>query len=319
MAWDLSALTAWTEEKANREMFMTKSVLGSKTAQYMRVLTGIKGTTKIPLLSADYDIFQSGTSCGFNASGNVDINQVTITPKKVKVNLQFCMQDFDTYFTRQLSAPGQMYDGLGQLESMVLNEIKRNIQKTMELALWQGNAGGASATTSFNIFTGINTLIAQNLATIPASQKLSGALTTGNIIASLQAMRDALPVDQFDEVYEASKYILFLAPERHVIYERDYRSTFTALPYNSQFAKEQLDGSLIEMVGVGGLFGVNGSINTKALLIKRDALWLAVDVEGEENELLVYMDEDKENVRVKARFSVGVGIQDYAEIVTNNY
>ena len=319
MAWDLSALTAWTEEKANREMFMTKSVLGSKTAQYMRVLTGIKGTTKIPLLSADYDIFQSGTSCGFNASGNVDINQVTITPKKVKVNLQFCMQDFDTYFTRQLSAPGQMYDGLGQLESMVLNEIKRNIQKTMELALWQGNAGGASATTSFNIFTGINTLIAQNLATIPASQKLSGALTTGNIIASLQAMRDALPVDQFDEVYEASKYILFLAPERHVIYERDYRSTFTALPYNSQFAKEQLDGSLIEMGGVGGLFGVNGSINTKALLIKRDALWLAVDVEGEENELLVYMDEDKENVRVKARFSVGVGIQDYAEIVTNNY
>ena len=66
MALDLAGLSNYTSEHA--EEFFAKAVLKSKTSAQMNILTGFKpGTHKLPDFSHDYDLFQDGSSCGFNA------------------------------------------------------------------------------------------------------------------------------------------------------------------------------------------------------------------------------------------------------------
>jgi len=316
MAFDLSALSAWTDERADE--FFSKSVLAAKTPSLMRVLTGLKGATAIPNLEGDSDIFRSGSSCGFTAVGDVAIDQRTINPQSVKVNIELCLRDLEAFFTRQLLPAGQMYEGLGPVEAAILEEVRKRIQRTVEIAVWQSEIGGAGAT-SLTIFDGLIEIIQDEIAaaTIPAGQQLSGAVTTGNIIATVEAMRDALPVDQFDEVTEESKYIMLMSPQAKQTYERDYRSTFTALPYNMEFNKLFVDGTKIEIIGVPGLFAAAHS--DKILLVKRESLWLGVDIEGEQSDLMVYMDQDRENVRIKSRFMMGTQVNFPEELVVNNF
>mgnify|MGYP003335205050 CR=1 FL=1 len=76
MAFDVSALNNYTKE--NEALLVTSSVLGSKTAALIKgqgnVMVGVKSAETINIMDTDA-IFQSGSSCGFNASGTTTFTQ----------------------------------------------------------------------------------------------------------------------------------------------------------------------------------------------------------------------------------------------------
>jgi hypothetical protein len=226
------------------------------------------------------------------------------------------MRKLEAKFTTQIMPAGQEYEGLEPIAQGLLSQLSKGIAETVENSLWQGVSGGASAYTSLNLFDGINKIVddAVTATSIPASQVFTtGALNVSNIIGSVEALYDALPADAYDGIDEESDWVVLMSKPNRKLYERAYRDTYGANTANGSFEKRFVDGTQIELVGVGGLSG-----NDRLLLIRKSNLILAVDMDGEDQDLKVYMDQDDENVRVKARFAFGVAINFPSEVVVDN-
>ena len=311
MAFDLTALSAYTTEHA--EEFFAKSVMKSKTAGIMNVLAGFKpGTHKLPEFDHAYDLFQDGSSCGFNASGDLSIKQRSITVESLKINTEYCIRDLEAKFTRQILPAGQEYDGLAPVEAGLMSELDKKVAKMTELLLWNGNKSTApNAISSYDLVNGLLKVLSDETGNL-AYEGSTGALTTSNIINAVEALYDNLPVDAYSTIQDEA-WVVLMGDDKAKMYERAYRNTHGAVVYNQGFTKRFVDGTNIEIVGVPGL---NGS--DKLVLAKRDNLILAVDVDGEEMDFKVYMDQDEENVRVKARFAIGIQIHFPGEVATDN-
>lgn len=311
MAFDLSALSAYTTEHA--EEFFAKSVMKSKTAGIMNVLSGFKpGAHKLPEFDHAYDLFQDGSSCGFAASGDLAIKQRSITVESLKINTEYCLRDLEAKFTRQILPTGQEYDGLGPVEAGLMSELDKKVGKMTELLLWNGNKATAPNTiSSYDLVNGLLKVLADETGNL-AAENTTGALTTSNIIGAVEGLYDALPVDAYSTIQDEA-WVVLMGDDKAKMYERAYRNTHGAVVYNQGFEKRYVDGTNIEIVGVPGLNGTD-----KLVLAKRDNLILAVDVDGEEMDFRVYMDNDMENVRVKARFAMGVQIHFPGEVAIDN-
>lgn len=311
MALDLTALSAYTTEHA--EEFFAKSVMKSKTAGIMNVLAGFKpGTHKLPEFDHAYDLFQDGSSCGFNPSGDLSIKQRSITVESLKINTEYCMRDLEAKFTRQIMPAGQEYEGLEPIAAGLLSELDKKVAKMTELMLWNGNKATApNAISSYDLVNGLLKVLADETGNL-AYEGSTGALTTSNIIGAVEALYDNLPVDAYSTIQDEA-WVVLMGDDKAKMYERAYRDTHGAVVYNQGFEKRYVDGTNIEIVGVAGLNGTD-----KLVLAKRDNLILAVDVDGEEMDFKVYMDQDEENVRVKARFAMGVQIHFPGEVAIDN-
>lgn len=317
MGYVTSNLTTWVDEKADE--FFSRTLLTSRTASLMKVLTGLKGKTKLPNFDVVTDgLIQDGISCTNVAAGDLTFDQRQIDPKQLKTFMDFCNQDLETFFTSQILSPGSTYDGLTEKESQFIDYIAGVIRNSIEIMIWQGEFGVGAG--SLGLVDGLNAVIADEIVatTIPASRDLSGAQTTSNIIATFEAMIDALPINNFSEVDEegGSMYVLLTDLVSKRTYEKDYRSTFTAAPYNQQFTKTFVDGTNIEIIGAPGLEGLKRSV-----LIKRDNMWLGTDLADEATSLTVAngAGTEMDKVFVASRFKLGVQIQFPEEIVVNGY
>src|SRR5262249_26213508 len=105
MAFDVSAISAWTNEIGNKADFITKPILAAKTLQALHGIDKRKGisgfTEKIPTLETTTP-WQAGASCGFTTSGDTRITQISLTTAPIKIQEQICLQDLETYFTQSL-------------------------------------------------------------------------------------------------------------------------------------------------------------------------------------------------------------------------
>lgn len=316
MAFDVSALTAFVDE--NADIFLEKSVLGAKTPALANIITGLKGTAKIPNLAIDTDdLFQDGTGCVTTDQGNVVFDQRTITPKNFKVLMKFCVKDLEAFFTRKILTPGSSYDSLTTIESQIMDLIGREIMKKIELILWQGVEGGAAGDVSFNLMDGYEEIIADEIVagSIPAPQRTTVSEAVGTVVSAYEGMRRNLPIDQFEEAADGG-YLLLTDPVSKRNYEEAWRSTFTSAPYNMSFDKPMLDGTNIPIIGVGGLHGLG-----KSILVKQKSLWVGVDLEGEETNLVLERGtgNDRDNMYLHADFKMAAQLNFPSELVTNNF
>ena len=316
MAFDLTALSDYTTEHAGT--FFAKSVMKSKLAQLATVYTGFKpGTHKLPDVEHDYDLLQNGEACGFNASGDLNIEQRSIVVESLKINTEYCMRDLEKKFTRQIMPAGQDYEGLAPLEAELMGALDRAIAKMMELVLVKGNKATApNALGSLDHLNGLNKVIADEIAGggIPAAQALSsGALTEANIVGRVEALYDALPVDAYSTIQDERWYVL-MGDDKAKMYERGYRDNLGTVVYNQGFEKRFVDGTNIAIEGIPGLNGTDHLV-----LIKESDLVLAVDVEGEEMDLKIGMDQYEENIWIKGRFGAGFQIHFPSQVVVDNY
>lgn len=312
MALDLTALSAYTTEHA--EEFFGTSVLKADTPQLMNVMVGMKpGTHKIPNWDHDYDLFQSGTSCGFNASGDFTIDQRSITVTSLKINTEYCIRELEAKFTRQILPAGQEYEGLDPISQGILSRLSMSVSKAMELSLWQGESGGSSGQAYLNLFDGLDKIITNETGNL-AYEGATGPLSTSNIVGAVEELYENLPVDAFGGINGESDWVVLMGHDKAKMYARGYRDTYGANNNYTSFEKRFVDGTNIEIIGVAGLHGTD-----KLVLARKSNLILALDVEGEEQDFMVYMDQDQENVRIKARFALGVQINFPGEVAVDNY
>lgn len=315
MAFNTSALSVYTEESV-KEIF-SRSVLGAKISSRMNRMTGIKSSEAIPVMNMEGDLFQANTACGFNDGGkDLVIEQRILAVEPIKINEVFCIQDLEKFFTQKILPNGSTYTDV-PAEVKFIELVIEQITKTVELAVFRGEKGGSDALVSLNLFDGMNHIIDDAITAleIPTGQQHTLATTSGNINATLDAMFDSMPDDLADNVEQNGDWVFYVSPTTKRIYERDFRTTHGALPYNSEFNKDEYDTTGIKIVSCAGLTATPSRI----ILTRESNWWLGTDIDGEETSLTLKPGAGTESdfLYLVGKFKMGIQAKFLNELITN--
>ena len=312
MAFDVSTLAAYTEQ--NEALLVTSSVLGAKTASLIKsagnVMVGVKSAETINIMDTDA-VFQSGGSCGFNASGSTSFTQRTVTVGKIKVNEALCPKDLEAKYLQKALPTGSMYDSIPFEQEFSEKKAKR-IAAQLETALWQGDT--TSANVNLNKFDGLVKLIGAASGVVAANDStyISGA--------PLSSITDANVISIFDGVYKAIPAQVVAADDMTIFCGQDVFRTYTvALKNANQFhysidvkadSEFILPGTSIKVIAVQGLNGTN-----KVYAMRLSNLFLGTDLLNEEEKFEIFYAKEADQVRFVSEFKMGVNIAFPDEIV----
>lgn len=302
MAFDVSALSNYTKE--NEKLLVTSSILGNKTANLIKeaggVLVGIKSSEKVGRMDTDA-IFQSGSSCGFNASGSTTFSQRTITVGSIKVNEALCPKDLESKYLQKALPSGSRYDSIVFAQEYADRKSKR-IAAQLETALWQGDTTSGNA--NLSRFDGLIKLIGAsgvetNNNTYFGSTATS--ITTANVVAVFDAVYKGMPA----EVVAADDMTIFCGQDVFRTYTIALKNAnmyhYTAdVKADSEFV---LPGTMIKVVAVQGLNGTN-----KIYAIRLSNLFLGTDLLDEQEKFEIFYARESDQVRYVCEFKMGVNV-----------
>ena len=310
MAFDVSALNNYTKE--NEALLVTSSVLGSKTASLIKsqgnVMVGVKSAETINIMDTDA-IFQSGSSCGFNASGSTTFTQRSVTVGKIKVNESLCPKDLEAKYLQKALPEGSRYDSIAFAADYTDKKAAR-IASQLETAIWQGATG--SANVNLNKFQGLVTLIGTSAVEANNATYYGGtatAITTANVVAIFDALYKAIPaqvVDKDDMTIWCGQdvfrtYTIALKNANMFNYSFDGKA-------DSEFV---LPGTPIKVVATPGLNGTN-----KIYAIRLSNMFLGTDLLNEEERFELFYAKEADQVRFVSEFKMGVNVAFLDEIAS---
>jgi hypothetical protein len=312
MAFNVSALADYTEQ--NEALLVTSSVLGAKTASLIKsagnVMVGVKSAETINIMDTDA-IFQSGASCGFNASGSTSFTQRTVTVGKIKVNESLCPKDLEAKYLQKALPTGSMYDSIPFEQEFSEKKAKR-IAAQLETALWQGDT--SSVNVNLNKFDGIIKLVGAASGVVDAN---TSTFISGAPLASITA---ANVVSIFDGVYKAIPATIVSYDDVVIFCGMDTFRTYTIALKNSNLFHYQVDvkadnefvlpGTTIRVVAVQGLNGTND-----VFAMRLSNMFLGTDLLNEEEKFEIFYAKEADQVRFVSEFKMGVNFAFPDEIV----
>ena len=310
MAFDVSALANYTKE--NEALLVTSSVLGSKTASLIKsqgnVMVGVKSAETINIMDTDA-IFQSGGTCGFNASGSTTFTQRTVTVGKIKVNESLCPKDLEAKYLQKALPEGSRYDSIAFAADYTDKKAAR-IAAQLETAIWQGSTG--SANVNLNKFQGLVTLIGSSAVEANNATYYGGtatAITTANVVAI------------FDALYKAIPATVVSKDDMTIWCGQDVFRTYTIALKNANMFNYAFDGKAdsefylpgtpIKVVATPGLNGI-----TKLYAIRLSNLFIGTDLLNEEERFELFYAKEADQVRFVAEFKMGVNVAFLDEIAS---
>jgi hypothetical protein len=250
----------------------------------MRLIPGVNDEYPLTELQLN-DVIQPGNVDTFSPTTNASQFKARIGKvRPVKVDLQFKPTQvqglWKTYLGEiQQRASKDAYDlpFEGFLMDRIIAKAKENIRlKAMFKGIY--NAAG---TTPASTMDGIIKLISAAKAdgSIPNSQiaTLGSAISASNAVDMFEKIVDIVPSQ-----YKQADLVCVADPLMIQYYFRDYRSSFGALPYNTVFKKNMIDGTTIELVPEPGLAGTDLVIITP----RYNMTWL-VDEEAKMDNIIV--------------------------------
>jgi hypothetical protein len=142
-SYNLSGLSPWIDENASD--MLIKSILGEVLPRYATIRPNIKGTQQVGFLTND--IYLQDGSCGFDASGQTNINQVTIATCNKKINQTVCAYDLYDYFLSQRLSNSNFQETV-PFEELLITDISNRIADKIEKQLWRNTT--ATGATEYN-------------------------------------------------------------------------------------------------------------------------------------------------------------------------
>lgn len=313
MAFSVGSLAAYTEQ--NEKQLVMSSVLGSKTASLIKdqgnVMLGVKNAETINIMDTDA-FFQSGASCGFNASGTTTFTQRTVTVGKIKVNEALCMKDLEGKYLQKALPAGSMYTEMIFAEDYS-NRKASKIAEQLEVALWKGDT--TSADGNLNKFDGIQKLVTAaggSVVDANTSTYITGgpiaSITVSNVIAVFDAIYTAIPA----KVVAKDDITIFCGMDIFRLYTVALKNA-NLFAYNLDIKADSeffLPGSTVKVVAVQGL---NGTNDLYAMRISN--LFIGTDLLNEEERFEIFYAKEADQIRYVSEFKMGVNFAFPDEIV----
>ncbi len=170
-----------------------------------QILDNVKTSANVYIPGKLSKVLRADTGCGFAAAGSVAMNDRTVTPKKVKLQVEMCEAEFDsTVFAEMRKAGVQRNDLTGTIlediiRTMVVNSMRDDIPKLT----WNGV--DADADSFYGILDGFFQVMLDSSASLAHIETMSthetaevldadGALTAlRSIYAGQGAVLESIP------------------------------------------------------------------------------------------------------------------------------
>jgi hypothetical protein len=164
--------------------YIAAALLSAKTLdnKYITILPNVKYKQVIQKIAVANIV--NDASCDFTTSGSVALTESIITPKELQVNLQLCKQEFvESWEALQLGYSA--FDTVpANFTDYLISYVGGVVAQATETSIWQG----VEATNGQ--FGGLFGRISGSAAIQSAA---SGAVTSANVLADLEALVAAIP------------------------------------------------------------------------------------------------------------------------------
>jgi hypothetical protein len=291
--------------QANSEAFYSRAYLNEETVDNYRTLPGIKYKTKISNIV--FGQVLQAENCAFVAS-NDDLASVEIDVCSLSAMAEICQFDLEQSFVSLQMAKGSNGDfTVASFMDYYWNEMALTIAENVEKLRWSGDTGSGDA--SLALCDGIKKSLVADVANV-IDIAAPVAITTGNVLAKLAEVYDAIPT-------------AVLANQENL---RFYVSSPVAAAYRSAVAASNTQANLtqaldftylgIKMVLCPGMLGLSTIVATL-----KDNLIYAFDAEGDGKALRAINLADtvaEPVIRTRANMKVGFTHVNGNEIVFYN-
>jgi hypothetical protein len=313
MAFNVTSLAAYT--KANERELLTKSLFSAKSISLATKMPGVKSAAQVNVMDTDA-VFQSGTSCGFLASGTTTFTNRSLTVAPIRVHESLCPKTLETTYL-QLVLPSGSNPKSIPFEQQFTDLKAGLIAQNLERAFWQGDTtSGDNALARFDGLVKIITAVSGSAIAANSSAFMSGApysatggITTSNVIAIIQGVFRAIPAALVDK----ADTMVFVGIDTFRTYQLALTNA-NLFHYNTDASSSNFEitipGTNIKVVGVNGLNGTN-----RIYAMRTSNMFFGCDVLGEESKFELFYAQEAMEVRYIAEFKAGVQIAFPAEIV----
>ena len=311
--FSLSGLAAYTDE--NRADIVTKSILGARTMGLIDVRAGIKSAMKVPILDVTAP-FQAGGCGAFNTSGTTTLTQTTISPVSLKLNMSFCPNELEAYFTQKYLKAGSLYSGTYDSQdgidnaffTAITDRIQAYINKQVEAMLWLGNTA-TTADPNLKLMNGF-------IKTIDTAATAIAATPQASITAAL--VQDIFEEIIFVKIPNAilnDNPAVFCSQEdfRLLILALAKKNLFHYSPTTAEYSGLEFmyPGSNVKVIAVPGLNSDNGTglptaAKHRIFAGTANNFVVGVDLENDIKTFDLYYSKDNREVRMAMDFKLGV-------------
>jgi len=313
MAFNVTGLASYT--KANERELLTKSLFSAKSISLATKMPNVKSAMQVNVMDTDA-VFQSGTSCGFSASGTTTFTNRTMTVSPIRVHEALCPKTLETKYL-QLVLPNGSNPKSIPFEQQFTDLKAGLIAQNLETAFWQGDTtSGNNALAQFDGLVKIITAVSGSAIAANASGFMSGApysasggITVSNVNAIMQGMFRAIPAALLDK----NDTMIFCGIDTFRTYQLALTNA-NLFHYNTDASNSNFEivipGTNIKVIGVNGLNGTG-----KIYALRTSNMFFGCDVLGEESKFELFWAQEAMEVRYVAEFKAGVQIAFPAEVV----
>lgn len=287
-AWNVSGLSAYVKE--NRDDILRKVILEGDTISRMAKQLGIKTKERLHYFNLD-PVFQDGAGCGFSAQGATNLTEKDIEVAPIKINMEWCNDDLLGKFAEYLVRFGANANA-EQLafEQLIADELVKNINKSMEEAVWQGDTSNTGRT---DLFDG---LLAQAEAD---NDTIKVSFGTGDTLyEKVKAVIMEIPEEILDNA------VVFVSPAnfRSLVFELLEMNNFHIAPEEIERGEFYFPGTTIPVHKTLGLTGVDDKIYASTW----ENMVYGTDMMDDKEELRFWFSDDDDLHRLKVKWVSGV-------------
>ena len=282
-AWNVSGLSAYVKE--NRDEILRKVILEGDTISKMAKQLGIKTKERLHYFNLD-PVFQDGKGCGFSAQGSTNLTEKDIEVAPIKVNMEWCNDDLLGKFAEYLVRFGANANAENlAFEQLISDELVKNINKSMEEAVWQGVKAN-------DFIDGLLTQAAADANTVKVT------LTGNSLYAKVKAVIMAIPEEILDDA------VVFVSPAnfRKLVFELLEMNNFHIAPEEIEKGEFYFPGTTIAIHKTLGMTGVDDKIYASTW----ENMVYGTDMMDDKEELRFWFSDDDDLHRLKVKWVSGV-------------
>lgn len=301
---DLTGLNDYINQESTE--LIAKSVFSAMSTRLFKVQTGVKAPTAINLLDTQVT-FGDGKECGLDPMSVQAVSQRIITPGFIKVYLKYCHKDFYNTFASHLTNVAAGRETL-PFEQYFIEDVIRNIGKTLEVAIWQGDTAVENTNPNTNKFDGLLKLINAEVTAGTIVNIYDVAQNT--MLKKVWAVYEAIPEEKlFDEVIYMNnanfrKLVKELVDANMYHYERTIDETLDII----------LPGTMTHIKAVNGLTGVDAIV-----ALDPNHVVYACDMENDMETFKFWFSDDDDAFKLLVEFAAGTQIALPSEVVYSNW
>lgn len=193
MSLDVTEISGYIDE--NAESLKAKAMLGEKTAKYVNVQTGVKGTTKIQLIETSATFAEGGAGFTPVAADKTNFSNRELIPGFVKVQESLDITELnDTYMKHQLGV-GSYNTKVPFAEAYFTSKIN-SINRAVEKANWQGDTD--SSNPNLNKYDGFIKIIDGEGDVVDGNTSEATEVSKENIVGLVDDMYGVLNIDALE-------------------------------------------------------------------------------------------------------------------------